>query len=339
MTPVWFFVCIAGATPNAPLATAEDLVANVRYADAEKPLAQARAVPDNGRDTLLRILELQGVVAATLNNPQKARAFFQQLLTLDPERKLPEGQPPRVRTPFYEAKGMVSEGAPMQFTGSVKTTADGVQLEGHLSADPQSLAKKTRFHFREAGSGGAWVVKESPLVNGVAAHAPGRGRYEWFVELLGDADAQLFLVGSEAKPFVDGPTQTVAQAAPSDVTKPAPAPAASGGSRTGPLFWTCVAGTGAAAIGGAVAGVLSKGGFDSIGNATKDARGVVTGMTQKQADQVRATAKTEALAANVLFGVAGAFAATGLVVFLVSGPSSSAAIVPAPNGLAVAGSF
>ena len=98
MTPVWFFVCIAGATPNAPLATAEDLVANVRYADAEKPLTAARAVPDNSRETLLRILELQGVVAATLNNPQKARAYFQQLLSLDPERKLPEGQPPRVRT-------------------------------------------------------------------------------------------------------------------------------------------------------------------------------------------------------------------------------------------------
>lgn len=335
MTPVWFLPCLFAATPNAPLATAEDLVAQVRYADAEKPLAAARAVPENPRETLLRILELQGVVAATLNNPQKARGYFQQMLSLDPERKLPEGLPPRVRTPFYEAKGMVAEAPPMQFTGSVQKGADGVQLEAHLSADPMALAKKARFHFREVG--GAWVVHDAALAAGVATHAPGPGRFEWWLELLGEADATLFSAGSEARPFVDG---TAAAAPAVAVTTPAPAPAAtSGGSRTGPLFWTCVAGAGATLVGGLVAGVLSRGALGSLESAAKDSNGVVTGMTQRQADSIRSAAKTEAIAANVLFGAAGVLAATGVVVFLTSSPSGSVAVVPAPNGLGLAGTF
>src|SRR4051812_39554965 len=115
MTPVLIMVLVAGATAgtNPQLNAAEEAVAQVRYADAEKLLEKARAVPDNTRETLLRILELQGIVAATLGAAPKARTYFQTLITLDPERKLPEGQPPRVKTPFYEAKGMVSEAPPM----------------------------------------------------------------------------------------------------------------------------------------------------------------------------------------------------------------------------------
>src|SRR5690349_8899069 len=109
MTPVWLFafaLSVTAATPNPQLAIAEDHLAQVRYAEAEKALVLARAIPNNPRVTLLRILELQGIVAATLGNAPKAKTFFQAMLSLDPERKLPEGLPPRVRTPFYEAKGM-----------------------------------------------------------------------------------------------------------------------------------------------------------------------------------------------------------------------------------------
>lgn len=333
MTPVCFSLCLLAATPSAPLATAEDLVSNLRYADAEKALATARAAPGNTRENLLRILELQGVVAATLGNAPRARGFFQTLLTLDPERKLAGDLPPRVRTPFYEAKGMVSEAKPMLLGAD----ADGVRL----SADPMSLAKKARFHVREGA--GDWTKRDVPLANGVAAHGLGPGNHEWWAELLGDADAVLFSAGSAAAPFVHGAAAapTVATVEPSVVAPPPPPPTvkASGGSRTGPLFWACVAGAGATAIGGTIAGVLSRSANSSVDNAAKDGNGVVTGLTQKQADALRSGAKTQAIAANVLFGAAGVLAATGVVVFLVSGPSGSVAVSPAAGGVTVHGSF
>lgn len=340
MTPVWISLCLLSATPSGPLATAEDLVSNLRYADAEKALVAARAQPEHPREALLRILELQGIVAATLNNGPKAKAFFQQLLALDPEHKLPGDQPPRVRTPFYEAKGMASEAKPMELVAEAQQTADGARLEAGLTADPLSLGKKARFHVREVG--GAWTVKDVPLTAGRAAHLLGPGKWEWWVAILGDADATLFSRGGDDKPFTAGTgagSAVAGTATPPGLTPPPTTVKSSGGSRTGPLFWACVAGAGATAIGGTIAGVLSRSANGSVENAAKDGNGVVTGITQKQADALRSAAKTQAIAANVLFGAAGVLAATGVVVFLVSTPSGSVAVSPAAGGVTVSGSF
>lgn len=340
MTPVCFLVFVAAATPNTQLLAAEDLVAQVRYADAEKALTQARAQPGNARETLLRILELQGIVAGTLGQAPRASKFFQQLLALQPDRRLAEGLPPRVRTPYYEAKGIASEVAPMLFTASADM--EGPVLRAKLSADPATLARKARFHVREVG--GAWKVTDKPIASGAAALSPGSGRFEWWVELLGEHDATLFSAGSDDKPFVDGvaaakpvPVPVAVAVAPSsDVPVAIAAPASSPGVH--PAVWVCAAGAGAAAVGGVVAGVLSRGNAGKVENPQKDAAGLVTGMTQREAAGLRDQARTQAIAANVLFGSAVALAGTGLAIFLFSGPSK-VAVIPGPGGVVFAGAL
>lgn len=336
MTPVWLFALVLTASPNPHLVSAEDLVAQVRYADAEKALNQARAQQRNPRETLLRILELQGVVAATLGNAAKARTHFQQLLSLAPDRKLPEGQPPRVRTPFYEAKGMASEAAAMSFSAAAETPPEGLTLRARLSADPATLARKARFHVREVG--GAWKLTDKPISSGTAVVLPGPGRYEWWAELLGEQDATLFSAGSDDKPFVDGAVSTAPGAAApvSDVPRVvAPPPKASSGINPVPIV--LIGAGGAAAVGGIVAGVLSRSALGKVENAPKDSEGFVTGMTQREAAALRDQAKTQAIAANVLFGAAVALAGTGAVIWLFSGSSSKVAFIPGPGGVLAVG--
>jgi hypothetical protein len=335
MTPVWLFALIVTGAPNPHLTAAEDHVAQVRYSEAEKSLGIARAQPKNPRETLLRILELQGIVAATLNQAPKARGYFQHMLSLDPERKLPEGLPPRVRTPFYEAKGMVSEATPMVFTATPESTPEGLVLQAKLSADPMTLARKVRFHLKPQN--GSWAVTDKPLTAGAASLTAGPGRFEWWAELLGEQDATLFTAGSEGKPFADGASlEPVAVAPPTDVPVIVTPQASS--SRVHPAAWVCFAGAGATAIGGVVAGVMSRGNNGRVDNAPKDADGFVTGLTQRQAAGLREQARTQAVAANVLFGAAAALAGTGAVIWIFSG-SDKVALVPGPGGVVVVGAL
>src|SRR5438034_203124 len=110
---------------NPQLEKAEQLVSSVRYADAARALAAAWVEPGNSRAEVLRILELQGIAAGTLSHPAEAQQFFRRLLSLDPEHKLPSGLPPRVKTPFFEAKGAIGEAGPLRF----EPRAPAVQLD------------------------------------------------------------------------------------------------------------------------------------------------------------------------------------------------------------------
>lgn len=244
---------------------------------------------------LLRILELQGSVGATLGQGAKARGFFQTLLTLDPEHKLPEGLPPRVRTPFYEAKGMVAEAPSMIFSAASRAEGDGLVLEATLSTNPFGLAQKARFHLRHEG--GSWEVKDEQIGAEGARVKPAPGRLQWWVELLGQQDATLFSVGSAAKPFSEGVAAPakVADGASTDV----PEVVAPGSSSVSPAAWLCFGGAGLAVGGGIVAGLLSRGNHGQVDNAFRNANGVVTGMTQQEGAGLRAQARTQAIAANL----------------------------------------
>ncbi len=98
-----------GQTPNPELPRARQSLEELRYAEASTALEAARARPGNDRGTLLQILELQGVVAATLRQQDKARTAFQTLLSLAPAHQLVGDYSPRVMTPFFEARAWVDE--------------------------------------------------------------------------------------------------------------------------------------------------------------------------------------------------------------------------------------
>lgn len=91
---------------------------------------------------------------------------------------------------------------------------------------------------------------------------------------------------------------------------------------------------------GLVLGLMSNDARAKVTNAPRDDLGRVTGLTQREASALEASARGQATVANVLFGVGGGLAAAG-VVLIILGPSAEPAVAlsPAPGGVVVTGSF
>ncbi len=346
------FLLTAALAANADLEKATKLVADLQYTEARSALDAAIKRPGNDRDTMLRIYELQGIVYATLNDAAKAGKAFQAMLVLEPERKLAGDYPPRVMTPFYEARGRASELGRLELKQLPAAIGNGRvgQLAVEVTTDPLKMVKKVKFHVRP--DGGAWAELAGDMSGKTASVSVDAARIEWWADALAERDAVVAQVGSEAQPKIDSaaPAAVAKDTPKSEPLTPAPATAeepvvtkSSGGGVSGGR----IAGIGMMAGGvvvaglGAVFGVMAKGQQSRIDNAATNAQGQVTGITQKEAYQLDASARTNALIANVMFGVGGALAAGGLVLTLVSGGSSSSSVSVAPSGagVAVSGTF
>lgn len=344
------FLLTAALAANPDLEKATRLVNDLQYAEARTALESAIKRPGNDRDTLLRIYELQGIVYATLNDPAKAGKAFQALCVMDPDRKLAGDYPPRVMTPFYEARGRASDSGKLELKALPAAVGNGRvgQLAVELTSDPLKMVKKVKFHVRQ--DGGAWTEMNADLAGKIASIVVDAVKVEWWADGIGDRDGVFAQVGSEAQPKVD--TSSPASVAAGDPLTPGPANPAgealvtSRSSGTG-MSAGRIAGIGMMAGGVAVAGVgvifgvLANGARSRIDNAATNAQGQVTGITQREAYQLDSQVRTNATLANVMFGVGGALAAGGLILFLVSGSSSSSSVslVPAGNGVLVSGSF
>ncbi|HYH98704.1 MAG TPA: hypothetical protein VD972_22320, partial [Hyalangium sp.] len=139
-----------GETANPELSRARQFLEGLRYTEAARALEAARARPGNDRDTLLQILELQGVVAAMLQQPAKARTAFQTLVVLAPDHQLTGDYAPRVVTPFFEAKGWVADqGAALRFEAAPasKTHAHIEAVAVQVKTDFLKLGRGVRFHL------------------------------------------------------------------------------------------------------------------------------------------------------------------------------------------------
>jgi hypothetical protein len=229
-----------------------------------------------------------------------------------------------------------------------------VNLYVSVENDAMTLAKQARVHQRI--DGGAWVVKEVPAQPTTTVEAGGKV-VQWWLELLGENGAVLFVLGSEAEPIVDAvpgtvipktgaaavakkdepkktePAKTepkkdapVADAKPTLVPeeKKEPAPdlkaKAPKGNGPGVVPWV-LAGAGVASAGVGVAfGVMSSGARSQITNATVDPNtGYVTSISRADALQLQQTAQTDAVVANTLIGVGAGLVIGGVVAWLVGG--------------------
>ncbi|MBL8957179.1 MAG: hypothetical protein JNK82_40775, partial [Myxococcaceae bacterium] len=158
----------------------------------------------NDRDTMVRIYELQGIVFATLNDAAKASKAFQSMLVLEPERKLLGDYPPRVMTPFYEARGRASEMGRLEVKALPAAIGSGRvgQLAVEVTTDPLKMVKKVNFHVR--ADGGVWLEMTGDMSGKTASVSVDGGRVEWWAEALGDRDAVVAQIGTEGQPKVDG---------------------------------------------------------------------------------------------------------------------------------------
>ncbi|GMU59602.1 MAG: hypothetical protein AMXMBFR34_13650 [Myxococcaceae bacterium] len=334
-------LALTTAAAPADLQRAEDLAAKYKYADASKALAKARQTKGLDRPSLLRILELQGIVAGQLRQAGPALEAFKQLLVLDPTHELDAEYAPRVTTPFMEAGQFVTEQGSLEVrAGTAETTATAVtSISVQVGRDPLKLARSVVFHV---ASPGGWKVTPAELTGGLATLAVDGAEVSWWAELLGDNDAQLALVGSEAHPQVIAPPPPVALTptitpplpplSPSEVRAAPGAPI-----RTASYF--VLGGAVASAGVGVFFGIKSQGEYSQLANAERDMNGVITGLTEQQANAVAQSAARDGAIANACFLGAGALAVSGGLMWIFGGPPKSVAVLPAPGGVVVSGRF
>lgn len=316
------------ATANPELQRAQKYLEDLKYADAVKALDAAWSTPGNGLQTVLEILKLQAVTAATLGQQDRARVLFRTLIYLAPDFTLPEADlGPRVLALYFEAKGRVSvEGALRVEAGPAQKGLRAVHAVSVNVHDPQRLVKRVRFHTRLEGAG--WKAQLAPLEGSRAALAVDASSIAWWAELLGENERVLGAIGTAVAPL----TAAVAQpAAPAQ-----PEVAVSAGTNLKPAAYV-LAGTGAlAAIAGLVFGIRSNNWKKQIEGADRDMNGVVIGITREKALSSNAELRTSATIANTLFITAAALAGTGIALYVLS-PGMQVTATPA--GVALAGAL
>lgn len=295
---------------------------------ALKTLDAAEKLEGNSRETLLELHLLRGIAFGTLGKDAKTRDSFRKLLMLDPSVKLPADLPPRVQTPFFEAREWAERNGPLTAVPSAVVGSGEVELLSvTVRKDVLRLVKSARFHV------GSETVEVPVSAN--VAQVPARGAtVTWSVELLGDRKAVLLVLGPRTEGTTTPPTADVTPVA-AMVT-----PAEPGGAWRRP-FGGVLLGAGAAAAGiGVVFGALATSSRSRVTGAARDEQGRVVSLTQREAAALAAGAQTQATVANVLFVTGGVLAATG-VVFLIIGPDQApvAKLSPAAGGLMLSGNF
>jgi hypothetical protein len=321
-----------GATPPK-LVEARKLIDDLELEAALKALDAADRAEGNDRATVLEILTLQGIAWGTLGKDAKTRDSFRKLLVLSPAATLPADLPPRVRTPFFEAREWASSNGPLVATPTSDVGEGLVRaVRVTVEKDVLRLARTVRFHLKFEG---AEQAVDAPLAAGKAQAPVGKSAVSWWAELLSERKGVLVELGSASAPRMESAVVTPLAVVP--VVEEPVAPA--GGWRRPTGIVLLGAGVVAAGV-GVVFGLQSSAARTQVTNATKDELGRVTSVTQSQAAALETSARTQASVANVLFGVGGALAAAG-VVLVVLGPSSDpvVALSPAPGGVLVAGSF
>lgn len=334
----------AEGSPAERIDAARALVNAGKHKQALVEAEAVAALEGNPRPVVLGAWEVMGLAWGGLKKAPKAEAVFRRLLTLEPGFKLKGKVSPAASAAFKKAKRWVAQ----RQGGLVAEQLSPAIKDGHIvgvflsiDGDATGLVKTVRAHLRVDGA--AWAVKSQPAEGSTAIEVAGKA-VQWWAELLGDHDAVLLTLGSEAEPFVDAvpgaiirkaaPTETPAAGASKPVAKAdaptqltlTPEPAAPGVEVTTKatpqkprrvLPWVLV-GAGLVSAGVGVGfGVASGSARDRIASASVNAEsGLVTGMTRAQALEFQQKAQTDAVVANTLYGAGATLVAGGVLWWL-----------------------
>jgi len=214
-------VLVPGAAfAEASLDKASKLVSDQKWEPARKELDAAWKQTGNRRETVLRILELQGIVFGQLGHESKAKSAFIQLLALDPKRELPGKYNSKVTGAFEEAQAWATQNLPLEVTGE-PAALDGkgrvLQLAVKVKNDTLKLVKKVRFNTRTEG--GKWQEKPVDVQGAYASLDTDADGLEWWAEVLGDRDMVLAEVASARSPVKEGRLREKVAEAPPVVEK------------------------------------------------------------------------------------------------------------------------
>lgn len=343
---------------------AEKALRELEYPEALKALEVARKQTNNDRATTLRILEMQGIVLATMGKEAQALKAFQTLFSLVPDFKLSGNHPPRVTTVFYEARGWLDQNQPVTARQLPAQTGNGVvtQLQVELANDPLKLVKEVRFGVIVDGK---TTETDVPVTGQMITLPANVQRLSWFAVLLGEKKAHLKELSSATSPRIEAAAPLPVAVKPKEEPKPEikpqpkvepvpeakpepkpeitewtepPPPAAPMSGKRVASFALLGGGVVAAAVGVAF-GVVSNSTKAKVTGAETDSTGRVTGITQKDALALDAQQRTEATVANVFMISGAALAAGGVTLLILSFGDTQVALAPAAGGVSVAGSF
>lgn len=345
LASVALVAAVAAGAPNPKIGEARKQFEDLDFEKAARTLAAAEGTPGNDREQVLEILQLQGIVFGTMNKEAKARDAFRELLTLSPDFKLEGNHPPRVRTPFYEAKEWVDTNIPLQLEPRAMFDVSVTALTVLVKKDTLRLAKGARFLIDE---GPEPRSRDTAFTGGVAKVELDAPKVAWRVQVLGAKDAVLLELGpfthqGSAAPTVAKTTTTPGvEPATSTATPPAATASASEGSWMRPASYGVLGAGAVALVVGAVFGVMANEARAKVTGAMTNEAGLITSVSQRDAAGFEARMKQQGTIANVLFGVGGGLLAAGAILFFVGAPASNGTQVSlhlSPSGFAVMGLF
>lgn len=349
LASVALVAAVATGAPNPKIGEARKQFEDLDFEKAARTLAAAEGTPGNDREQVLEILQLQGIVFGTMNKEAKARDAFRELLTLSPDFKLEGNHPPRVRTPFYEAKEWVDTNLPLQLEPRAMFDVSVTALTVLVKKDTLRLAKGARFLIDE---GPEPRSRDAAFAGGVAKVELDAPKVAWRVQVLGAKDSVILELG----PFTHqgSAAPTVAKTAPTTTTVPGDAPAkpvtttpgatasATGNGWMRPASYGVLGAGAVALVVGSIFGVMANEARAKVTGAMVNEAGLITSVSQRDAAGFEARMKQQGTIANVLFGVGGGLLAAGAILFFVGAPASGGTQVSlhlSPSGFSVLGVF
>lgn len=202
----------AAGAPDAAsgLERVNRLIEELEYDAALEALEALAAVPDRTRELTLELYRLRGVVAGTLSRQTQAERAFRALLMLDFGAALDPSQPPRVQTPFFQAKSWVSERGPIGLDIDVKQeTPDSARLAVRVLGDALGLGKAVSLELQ--GSPAQTVRLGRSGVASVRVRHP--TSLSWSATLLGERGSTLLTATGRADGWPAPASQTSSGAA------------------------------------------------------------------------------------------------------------------------------
>jgi len=196
----------SAASVDDELADAERLVANVDFEGAIPVLERISKRPGLTHEQLIRLYRNLATAHAVVGHTNVSRDLFVKLIAIEPDFKIDQNMSPRVKGPYFEARGSWSAQSikpGIEATAQVHRTSDS-RLVVTLR-DPTRLASRVVVGYHWEGSD-PFVIKSSAAVATTTVVVPPPNEKSTYIEIFAQAldanDGVLFESGSAAKPIV-----------------------------------------------------------------------------------------------------------------------------------------
>ncbi len=236
----------ASGSVDDELSEAERLIANVDYEGAIPVLERISNAKGLTHEQLIRVYRNLATAQAVMGHGAQARDAFIKLIAIDPDFRADQNMSPRVKAPYFEARGVWSAQSVKPGIEATATVHRGTDSRIVVTLrDPTHMAGHVVVGYHWEGSD-PFTVKSSPASPTTTLVIPPPKDKSTYLEVYAQAvdgnDSVLWESGSQTKPVVF------------EVPAAAPALAANGGEGdksssiiASPIFWV-------------VAGVLVAGG-------------------------------------------------------------------------------